>query len=59
MNKPHAHIYIAKINKWIAGTLKLPTYLQSRSPHGAHRGDKTKCYFFSENNQMNMDQYQN
>jgi len=27
MNKPHAHIYSAKINKCIAGTLKLPTYL--------------------------------
>jgi len=35
MNKPHAHIYTAEINKWIAGTLKLPTYLQPRSPHGA------------------------
>jgi len=35
MNKPHAHIYSAKINKWIAGTLKLPTYLRPRSPHGA------------------------
>jgi len=34
MNKPHAHIYSAKINKWIAGTLKLPTYLRPRSPHG-------------------------
>jgi len=35
MNKPHAHIYSAKINKCIAGTLKLPTYLWPRSPHGA------------------------
>jgi len=35
MNKPHAHIYSAEINKWIAGTLKLPTYLRPRSPHGA------------------------
>jgi len=35
MNKPHAHIYSAKINKWIEGTLKLPTYLWPRSPHGA------------------------
>jgi len=26
MNKPHAHIYSAEINKLIAGTLKLPTY---------------------------------
>jgi len=35
MNKPHAHIYSTEINKWIAGTLKLPTSLQPRSPHGA------------------------
>jgi len=25
MNKPHSHTYSVKINKWIAGTLKLPT----------------------------------
>jgi len=36
MNKPHAHIYSAEINKWITGTLKLPTYLRPRSPHGAY-----------------------
>jgi len=35
MNKPHAHIYSAEINTWIAGTLKLPTYLWPRSPHRA------------------------
>jgi len=35
MNKPHAHIYSAEINKWIAGTFKLPTYLRPRSPYGA------------------------
>jgi len=35
MNKPHAHIYSAEINKWIAGTLKLPTYWQPRSTHRA------------------------
>ena len=34
-NKPHADIYSTKINKLIAGTLKLPTYLLPRSPHGA------------------------
>ena len=38
MNKPHAHIYSAEINKWIAGTLKLPTYLRPRSPQGAVLG---------------------
>ena len=32
-NKPHSHS--AQINKLIAGTLKLPTYLRPRSPHGA------------------------
>ena len=36
MNKPYAHIYGAEINKWIAGTLKLSTYLRPRSPHGAN-----------------------
>jgi len=35
MNKPHAHIYSAEINMWIAGTLKLPTYLRPLSLHGA------------------------
>jgi len=32
-NKPRSHS--AEINKWIAGTLKLPTYLQSQSPQSA------------------------
>ena len=41
MNKPHAHIYSAGINKWIAGTLKLPTYLWPRLPHGASRSQMT------------------
>jgi len=36
MNKPYAHIYSAEVNKWIAGTSKLPTYLRPRSPHGAN-----------------------
>jgi len=35
MTKPHAHIYSAEIDKWIAGTLKLPTHLRFQSPHGA------------------------
>jgi len=34
MNKPHAHVYSAEINKWIVGTLKLPTYLRPRSAQG-------------------------
>jgi len=37
MNKPHAHIQSAEMNKFIAGTLKLPTYLRPRSPHGAYQ----------------------
>jgi len=32
-NRPDSHS--AEVNKSIAGTLKLPTYLRSRSPHGA------------------------
>ena len=50
MNKPHSHIYGAKINKWIAGTLKLPTYLRPWSPHGAYAGGKisTCCLVAAE-----------
>jgi len=37
MNKPLAHIHSAEINKWIAGTLKLPvpTFLWPQSLHWA------------------------
>ena len=44
MNKPHAHICSAEINKWIAGTLKLPTYLRLRSPHGVATDQKSCNY---------------
>jgi len=43
MNKPHAHIHRAEINKRIASTLKLPTYLRPRSPHGADRMSHSLC----------------
>jgi len=37
MNKPHAHIYSAKINKWIAGTLMLrrTTIMLGIGPHSS------------------------
>jgi len=41
MNKSHAHIHSAEINKWIAGTLKLPTYLWPCGLHGAHYTGQT------------------
>jgi len=44
MNKPHAHICSTEINKWIAGTLKLPTYLRLRSPHGVATDQKSCNY---------------
>ena len=44
MYKPHAHIYSAEINKWIAGTLKLPTYLR---PQSLHEADYVKYLFTS------------
>jgi len=39
------HTYSAKINKWIAGTLKLPTYLRPRSPHGERHTASTFTYY--------------
>jgi len=45
MNKPHAQIYSAEINKWIAGTLKLPTYLWPEPARGKIKTEKTTARY--------------